>query len=211
MIKALSFPLGELQTNTYILWDEDTSEAVIVDPAASGDFINDQLLEHQLSPTAIWLTHGHFDHVMGLLEVSSAFKVPIWLHQNDTFLLKKAADSARHWLQIDPPPVPDATSFWEDGDILWVGSYQFKVIHTPGHTPGSVSLYNSESELLISGDTLFQEAVGRTDFSYASDAELKKSLRTLFNLPDGTTVLPGHGQTTTIGSEMNYHSYLKTE
>lgn len=208
MIKVLSHPLGELQTNCYILWDEGSSEAVVVDPAASGDFINDQLLERQLELSAIWLTHGHFDHVMGLLEVSTAFDVPIWIHNDDTFLLKKAADSARHWLQIDAPPVPSASSFWEDGDMLWVGNHQFKVLHTPGHTPGSVSLYSAENELLISGDTLFQQAVGRTDFAYASYPKLKSSLKKLFQLPENTLVLPGHGKTTFIGSEKTYHASI---
>jgi hydroxyacylglutathione hydrolase len=195
--------LGELETNCYIVWDDHTNDAVIVDPAASGDFIVDQVLTRQLNPTAIWLTHGHFDHVLGLLEVATAFAVPIWMHNDDTFLLAQAAQSAHHWTGITPDPVPPANQFWQDHDQLWVGDHQFTVLHTPGHTPGSVSLYSPENDVLISGDTLFKGTVGRTDFSYSDVSAMKKSLARLLELPAATLVLPGHGEPTVIRNEQS--------
>lgn len=198
-----SLTLGELETNCYLVWNEASNDAVIVDPAASGDFIVEEVLKRQLEPSAIWLTHGHFDHVLGLLEVATAFNVPIWMHADDTFLLAKAADSAQHWLGITPDPVPPANQFWQDQDQLWVGDHRFTILHTPGHTPGSVGLYSAENELLISGDTLFKGTIGRTDFSYSNPAAMQTSLEKLLALPHSTLVLPGHGEGTTIRSEQS--------
>lgn len=195
--------LGELETNCYLVWDDTNNDAVIIDPAASGDFIVEEVLARQLQPTAIWLTHGHFDHVLGLLEVATAFNTPIWMHADDTFLLAKAADSAHHWLGITPDPVPPATNFWQDQDQLWVGDHRFTVLHTPGHTPGSVGLFSAENELLVSGDTLFKGSIGRTDFAYSDKNSMKKSLSSLLQLPLSTLVLPGHGEGTTIRNEQN--------
>lgn len=203
-----SFTLGELATNCILLWDDSTNETVIIDPAASGDFIVQEVLNRQLTPTAIWLTHGHFDHVLGLLEVATAFDLPIWLHQADTFLLAQAAASAQHWLHITPDPVPPATHFWQEGDQLWVGNHQCTVLHTPGHTPGSVSVYSETNDVLVSGDTLFKGTIGRTDFSYSDPKQMQKSLKKLLALPPATLVLPGHGEATTIKNELTLQKRL---
>jgi glyoxylase-like metal-dependent hydrolase (beta-lactamase superfamily II) len=204
MIQVKQLPLGELETNCYILWDDSDDRAVIVDPAASGDYIVQQVLDLQLEPTAIWLTHGHFDHVLGLLEVATAFDLPIWMHAADNALLSRAASSAAHWLNITPDPIPPATDAWEEQDQVWVGSHVFEVMHLPGHTPGSVGLYSAENELLISGDTLFKDAIGRTDFGYSSKPAIRKSLHKLGKLPEKTLVLPGHGETTYIANESRF-------
>jgi hydroxyacylglutathione hydrolase len=196
-----SYTLGELDTNCYLLWDEETLEAVVIDPAASGDFINQEILNLQLKPQAIWLTHGHFDHVLGLLEVKMAFGVPIWMHSDDQFLLKQATSSAKHWLKKTVDPVPPAEQFWQDGDSIKIGQHQFSVMQTPGHTPGSVSLYSAGNELLISGDTLFKNGIGRTDFSYSNHGQILESLQRLKTLPSQTKVFSGHGEATTIEAE----------
>jgi glyoxylase-like metal-dependent hydrolase (beta-lactamase superfamily II) len=201
MLQYQKTTLGELETNSYLLWDDSDNQAVIVDPAASGDFIVQQVLDQHFEPSAIWLTHGHFDHVLGLLEVATAFNIPIWLHAADTPLLSKAAKSAEHWLNIKPDPIPPASDFWEDQDQVWVGNHLFEVLHLPGHTPGSIGLYSSENNLLLSGDTLFKGAIGRTDFSYSDHAAIKQSLQRLGSLPKETIVLSGHGEATRIGDE----------
>ncbi len=191
--------LGELATNCYLVWDEQSREAIIIDPADEGGFITEQILELQLSPRAIILTHGHFDHVLGLLELKLNFDLPIWMHQGDVFLLKQAQSSALHWLkrQVDPVPLPDA--FLTAGQKITVGSAEFTVIETPGHTPGSVSLYNQT--VIFTGDTLFKGSVGRTDFRYASPLQLAESVQKILALPAELLVCSGHGDFTTIGAE----------
>jgi hydroxyacylglutathione hydrolase len=196
-IKPLT--LGELQTNCYLAWESSSREAIVIDPADEGGFISEQILEQQLNVTGIVLTHGHFDHVLGLLELSLNFPVPIYMHQEDQFLLENAASSALHWLKREVDPVPQATHFISENDMVMFGDISLSVLHTPGHTPGSISLVHEQ--VVFSGDTLFKGSVGRTDFTYASPLQLNDSLHKLFTLPDDLTVLPGHGEPTTIGAE----------
>lgn len=205
-IKRLS--LGELNTNCYIIWDSKTLKAWVIDPADSGDLISEEIIRENLNLEKIILTHGHFDHILGLLEVKLNFpQAKTYLHQEDLFLVKTVQKRTMHWLhrQVDPVPPPDL--FYEDGDQIKLGNSEFKVIHTPGHTPGSVSLFCEQENLLISGDTLFKEAIGRTDFKYSDHQEIKSSLNKLIKLPLDTTVYPGHGEPTTIQDEINW---LKT-
>jgi hydroxyacylglutathione hydrolase len=200
--------LGELQTNCYIAWCSVTREAVVIDPADSGDVISEFILEHQLNPTAILLTHGHFDHCLGLLELMLNFPVPVYLHPADQFLIQQAHESAEHWLEhtVDPVPMPD--SELQNGAVITLGNCSLKVIGTPGHTPGSVCLhykgeaqqtYNEENlytknDILFTGDTLFKEGITRTDFRYSNILQLHNSLHMLKKLPSSTHVLAGHGE-----------------
>ncbi len=191
-IKQLT--LGELSTNCYLAWDDTTREAIIIDPADEGGFITEQILGLQLSPTAIVLTHGHFDHVLGVLELKLNFNIPVVMHEQDVFLLERAQSSALHWLGREVDPVPPPDQFLRHGEVITFGNVELKVIETPGHTPGSVSLYNDE--VVFTGDTLFADGVGRTDFKYSDSQELQRSLKKIQQLPDQKkrTAYAGHGE-----------------
>ncbi|MCL4208717.1 MBL fold metallo-hydrolase [Patescibacteria group bacterium] len=198
-----SYCLGDLATNAYLVWNKKTLNATLIDPADSGDFLSEEILHHQLKLEKIVLTHGHFDHCLGLLEVKLNFpNAPVLMNSEDQFLIKNAQKNAKHWLnrEVDPVPIPDQ-DLARKTDIEIAG-VNFEIIPTPGHTPGSVSFYSLEEKVLFSGDTLFKQAVGRTDFSYSSPEELKLSLKKLFVLPKETKVLSGHGEETTIGAEV---------
>ena len=138
------------------------------------------------------LTHGHFDHVLGLLELKLNFKkTPILLHQADQFLLESLQSRAQHWLKRQVDPAPPVDKFLQDGDQIKIGPEQLSVLHTPGHTPGSICLY--DDEYLFSGDTLFQHGVpGRTDLSYSNPNAMKLSLKKVKQLANSRTLLPGH-------------------
>ena len=192
-MKIETLTLGELATNCYLLWEETSGEALIIDPADSGETIVSRVLELQLIPTAIVLTHGHFDHVLGLLEVKLALDLPVYLHPGDNELLSQAGASARHWLKRAVDPVPAATHTLTEGHQLSLGGVSFEVLETPGHTPGSICLYSVAEKIIFTGDTLFKEGVGRTDFSYSSPLALEKSLQRLANDCRGYSALPGHG------------------
>jgi glyoxylase-like metal-dependent hydrolase (beta-lactamase superfamily II) len=207
--------LGELDTNCYLVWCPWSLEAIIVDPSDSGTDIIDAVLYRQLHPTAIILTHGHFDHVLGLLEVQLAFDIPSFLHPDDNFLLKKASQSAEYWLKHAVDPVPPATNTLSDGQILQIGECSLRVLHTPGHTPGSVCLtddlepkntettehnFDSKEPILISGDLIFKDGIGRTDFGYSRPMQLHSSIKKLKSqLSSGTRCYPGHGESFYLG------------
>lgn len=203
--EVITLTLGELDTNCYIAWCPDTLEAVIIDPADAGDVISEEVLRRELQPTATLLTHGHFDHVLGLLELRLNFDdMPIFMHQEDLFLIKQAQKSAEHWLKRVVDPVPKPTNMLKAGSVFSFGNCSLTAIETPGHTPGSVSFVSEVSPddvRIFCGDTLFKNGVGRTDFSYSSAVSLEKSLKILLEYPASTLVYPGHGETTTIAAE----------
>ncbi len=197
------FVLGPLKTNSYLIWDESTNKAAVIDPSDEGGFISNKILENDLTLTKIILTHGHFDHVNGLLELKLNFShVPILMHQDDLKLYKKAPQSTKHWTNQDPGPVPPIDEFIKDKQLITIGDSQLKVIHTPGHTPGSICLYNKQDDILFSGDTLFKDGFGRVDFSYSSPTKMKQSLKKLAKLPGHTQAFPGHGDFTYIDREL---------
>lgn len=196
--------LGQLETNCYLAWCKKTRECIVIDPADSGDSITQKILDLQLKPLCIVFTHGHFDHVLGSLEVKLNFDIPIFMHPKDTDLLKDAQKSAQYWLKRTVDPVPNTTQPISEGGSLEIGASKLTIIETPGHTPGSIALFADEPQpVLFTGDTLFKAGVGRTDFSYSSPKELRSSLQNLFkNYPSETICYPGHGETTTLQDEV---------
>jgi len=222
MIDIHPLTLGQLETNCYLVANNETSDCLIIDPSDEGDQITQKILDEKLHPTAIILTHGHFDHVLACLELKLNFNIPIYLHPADNFLLKQAQKSAKHFLGLNVDPVPPANLPLADNQIIHLGAESLKVIHTPGHTPGSICLlYSPNSQLsivnspfLITGDTLFSDSVGRTDLSYSSPSDLDKSLQNLnFIINSQLSIIhsqfilyPGHGPSCPISSSALYPS-----
>lgn len=194
--------LGPLATNCYLVWEETSRKALVIDPADDGEFIASELAAQQLIPQGILLTHGHFDHVLGALAVKLIYQVPIMASGKDEFLLNKGAQSATYWLKqkIEMPPLKIDVDL-NQKEILEIGESQIHIFKIPGHTPGSIGFYWPKEKLLFSGDTLFYHSIGRTDLSYSSKDDLELSLDKILDLPSETIVLPGHGEPTTIGEE----------
>ncbi len=206
-IDIKTFPVGSYQTNCYIISDSSTGNAYIIDPGDDGEYIAGKIQTYSLHPLGIIATHGHFDHIMSAFELMSAYAIPFMIHPDDKFLTERMRESAEHFLGmpvIDPPP-PDFLPLKPHMTIR-LNANAFSVIHTPGHTPGSICLYCPTQSILLSGDTLFaQGGVGRTDFSYSRSDRMNISIQNLFMLPENTVVYPGHGDTTTIGREKHSH------
>ena len=199
-MKIECFVLGQLQTNCYLVYDETSLEGIVIDPAGEGDFISQKILDLGIDLQAIVATHGHFDHVLAALELKLNFNAPFLMHKADLSILNRVQDSAKYFtgLEVDPPAPVD--KFLKEGDLIEFGQEKLKVIETPGHTPGSICLLSKD--VLFSGDTLFCQGVGRTDFAYSSSEQLRKSIKNkLFILSKETCVYSGHGEITTIGTE----------
>ncbi|PIR61395.1 MAG: hypothetical protein COY81_04415 [Candidatus Pacebacteria bacterium CG_4_10_14_0_8_um_filter_43_12] len=206
-IEITSLTLGELDTNCYLVGCTTTRQAIIIDPADAGEAIVDQVLALQLKPAAILLTHAHFDHVLGSLAVQLSFDIPIYIHPADNKLLAKTQASAEHWLKHPVDPVPSANLRLTDGQIIQFGQTSVRVLHTPGHTPGSCSfLYRaqnspeakehfqfSEDSILFDGDVLFKDAIGSTQHQYSSKKDLYQSLQKIRELGQ-LRIFPGHGE-----------------
>lgn len=202
----LSFGLGELGTNCYFVFERKSKKGIVIDPAEAGEFLVEKIVENGLEITKIIATHGHFDHVLAATYLQLTLDVPFYIHQKDEFLLKRMRKTARHFLGRDPGPEPKVSGHFHQGDEIEVGEISLKVVHTPGHTPGSVSLV-SQDEVFV-GDLLFsQGAVGRTDFSYSSHKDLKDSIKKILSLPDSTVIYPGHGDPTTVKEEKELRNF----
>ncbi len=190
-----TLPVGQLQTNCYLVSDPETDQCLIIDPGDEANFISEKILRQNLKPQAIIATHGHFDHCLAGYELQMAFKIPFMLHPKDKKLLSRATDSASYWMNreivVKPPKVNQEIN---QGDSLKIGNWKLEIIHTPGHTPGGISLYNQEDKIAFVGDTLFKNGVGRTDFKYASSKQLWQSINKLKEKLSGYTAYPGHGQ-----------------
>jgi hydroxyacylglutathione hydrolase len=206
MLTIVTCPVGQMQANCYILADNETHEALIIDPGDDGEYIIGKITERQLTPIAILATHGHFDHLMGALEVKLAFGIPFFIHKQDEFLLKQMQSSAEHFLGIRPDPPANPDGYLEETQTIQLGQHNLSIIHTPGHTPGSVCFFNPTQHMLITGDLIFANGgVGRTDFSYSKPLELLESIHKVFLLPPETVIYPGHGGPSTLEEERIRH------
>lgn len=198
--------VGQMGTNSYLLTDRETREALIVDPGDDPEYIMDHIAREGSSLRAIVATHGHFDHIMGSAALQLAYAVPFFIHTEDNFLVVRMQESAKHFLrlrEVDPPP---KTEPLPKDATLRVGKSVFQIIHTPGHTPGSVCLYNARAGEMFVGDTIFADGgVGRTDFSYSRPLLLSESITKILSYPADTTLYPGHGESTLIRLELQYH------
>ncbi len=185
-----------MATNCYLVWDEKSQETLIIDPGEAAAYIEAKIADLKLKPTVLLATHGHFDHILAVLELKLAYQIPFLIHPKDLFLLKQAQKSAQHFLGISVDPVASADRFLKEKERVKFGQEVLKVMETPGHTPGGISLLGKG--VIFSGDTLFADGVGRTDFSYSSKKDLDQSLNKIFKLPDATILYPGHGETVTL-------------
>jgi glyoxylase-like metal-dependent hydrolase (beta-lactamase superfamily II) len=202
-------PVGPLQCNCSVIGDESTHEAMVIDP---GDDIEDVLAiirKHQLQVKQIVITHAHIDHVGGAAKLRAATGAPVLLNQNDQALLKML-DMQAAWVGMAPPGKVEIDQSIGAADTVEAGSLVADVIHTPGHTEGSVCLYFPAEKKLIAGDTLFAGSIGRTDLPGGSMEKIISSLHEkVLALPDETVVVPGHGPLTTIGEERESNPFLQ--
>ena len=203
------FPVGPLQCNCSVIGDEQTREAMVIDPGDQIDDILGILKQENLTVKQIVITHAHIDHVGGAMKLKAATGAPILMNQNDQALLKML-DVQASWVGMRPPGAVHVDEAIGDGTVLKTGGITANVIHTPGHTEGSICVYVPQENKLIAGDTLFAGSIGRTDLPGGSFDKIMKSLHgQVLALPDETVVVPGHGPMTTIGEERQSNPFLQ--
>jgi hydroxyacylglutathione hydrolase len=199
--------VGMIQANCYVLGDEQSGEAVVVDPGGDAPKILRKLTDRKLKPVAIVGTHGHFDHIEALASLKRATGAPILVHKGDLPLIQgMTGQAALFGVRVEASPPPDR--FLEEGDRIAFGGYALEVLHTPGHSPGSVSL-RLEKTVFV-GDLLFAGSIGRTDLQGGDYDTLIASVRQkIFTLPDDTLVYPGHGPETTVATEKRTNPFFR--
>jgi hydroxyacylglutathione hydrolase len=204
-----TFPVGPLQCNCTVLGDKASGEAMVVDPGDNIPQILAILARHKLTLKQIVVTHGHIDHVGGAVRLKRATGAPILLNQNDLPLLAMMDEQAG-WLGIETPEVapPDVSA--EDGMVAGIAGHAAHIVHTPGHTQGSICLHFAQDNLLLAGDTLFARSIGRTDLPGGDGRQILRSIHDrVLTLPEETRVVPGHGPATTIGEERESNPFLQ--
>ncbi|HEY1938837.1 MAG TPA: MBL fold metallo-hydrolase [Candidatus Angelobacter sp.] len=203
------FPVGPLQCNCSVIGDEQTHEAMVIDPGDQIEGILEILRQEKLTLKQIVITHAHIDHVGGAMKLKAATGASILMNKDDYALLKML-DMQAAWIGMRPPGDVQVDEAVGQGRVLKIGEISSSVIHTPGHTEGSICVYFPEEKKLIAGDTLFAGSIGRTDLPGGSMEKIMRSLHTqVLALPDETEVVPGHGPVTTIGEERETNPFLQ--
>ncbi len=201
------YSLGPVQTNCFLVFDSESRECVVIDPAWEGERLADEIARRGLALKAVLVTHAHFDHIGGCAALVARHPAPIYLHPADLPLWSVEGGAAYFGLAIEP--LPPAGPAFEDGMHLRCGVLDFEVLHLPGHTPGHVGLLEAARGWLFSGDVLFADSIGRTDLPGGDYATLMASIRDrLLTLPDSTVVYSGHGPETTIGRERRTNPFI---
>lgn len=206
-MKTVKMQVGALGTNCYIVYCEQTRQAAVIDPGGSAEEILGLVNREKLHTAYIINTHGHADHILANDRIKEATGAAIAIHEYDADMLQNAQRNLSMFIGGGSSCAP-ADRLLKEGDIINVGTIKFKILHTPGHTPGGICLLTDE--LLFSGDTLFCESIGRTDFPGGSYSQLIKSIKEkLMPLDDAVKVLPGHGPDTTIGWERKMNPFIQ--
>jgi hydroxyacylglutathione hydrolase len=202
-------PVGMLQCNCSIFGDEQSREAIVIDPGDEIDRILEILARHQLKVKAIVITHGHIDHVGGAAKLKNATGAPVYMNRSDQELYDHL-DVQAGWLGIRTPEKNGIDANANEGDSWKLGDADFQVLATPGHTQGSISIWIPAENKLVAGDTLFRDSIGRTDLPGGDGRQILRSIHgKLMPLPENATVVPGHGPNTTIGREKEHNPFLR--
>ncbi len=206
-LRILCLELGDIETNTYLVWNEETRECILIDPSDGAEEIVSAIEKEKLTPKAIWLTHGHVDHFGSVNELKRKYGLLTYMMKEE----EEVAISIRYNLSttFGDPRVVEGDMFFVDGQMMPVLGTSMKAMLTPGHTPGGGCYYFPEEKMVFTGDTLFRGSIGRSDFPGGDMETLIRSIRDkLMCLDDDTMVLPGHGPSTTIGHERAYNYFL---
>ena len=200
--------VGPLACNCYIVGDAASRQAIVIDPGGDAEELAEQIARMDLVVVSIVATHAHFDHIIAAEHLRTLTGAPFYLHDADRVLLDWMQTSGRLFLGVDLPPPPDVDRSAPEGELLTAGGARFEVIHTPGHSPGSISLVTDGA--VFAGDTLFAGSVGRTDLPGGDTAQLLKAIDDkLLHFDDDMAVYPGHGPPTTIGEERRFNPFLR--
>ncbi len=206
-MKVLVMEVGSIGTNCYLVINEENKSGVVIDPGGDGDMILDKIRQKGLNIEAIFLTHGHSDHIMAVDEIRTATGAKVYISQEDAAMLIKASSNLSLYMGASRE-FKAADEFFEDGETLTVAGLNFKVIATPGHTKGGVCLICED--IVFCGDTVFSESIGRTDLPGGSYSQILQSIKNkILVLPDEMKLLPGHGPATTIGWERRRNPFLQ--
>jgi hydroxyacylglutathione hydrolase len=220
IMPVITIKVGPLQTNCYLYYIQDSKQSIIIDPGDEASKIIKEIKQNQLKPTAIITTHGHWDHLLAINDLKKKFpKLPYYLSKKDHIILKNSTRDAKRYANMNIKKLSKVDHFWDKMTEIEVGNSSssaaqtaLQIIPTPGHTQGGIILYSPTEEIAFTGDTIFAQGyLGRTDLEGGNSQELAQSIKKIFQtLPAETKIYPGHGDSSTIQTEMDIHQYRKT-